>query len=102
MARLACWCLGAWFSKCSFHTCRFQYITFVSFLAQGVCPGKENTSRAKEYEQLYFEYGWDDFYRHSSRRLNTPVSTEACFCEVQSVHRNEARAFTYWDEQVRC
>jgi hypothetical protein len=35
--------------------CRFQYITLASFVAKGVCPGKDTESRALEYHSLYRE-----------------------------------------------
>ena len=85
--------------------CRFQYMTFASYIAQGVCPrtgGKEIESRKEEYKDLYHPRGaWNEYYRDSSRALNTGFATETCFCEEGKFRVPEYRIFRYSDQQVR-
>lgn len=84
--------------------CRFQYITFASYIAEGVCPrtgGQESASRQEQYKDLYHPRGaWNEYYRDSSKALNTATTTETCFCEEGKVRVPESRIFGYKDQQV--
>ena len=88
-----------------FIICRFQYIALANFLGKGTCAGKEDQNRQHEYVYLFHpSLEWNDFYRHSSRRLNTEHTLETCFCHWKNTmpeSKTEARSLTYNDEQVR-
>ena len=82
-------------------TCRFQYITLANYIAKGVCPSKDSKSRTQEYDDLYSRpEDWNEYYRDSSRALNTATTAETCFCEQEKVITPEYRVLTYRDAQV--
>ena len=81
------------------HTCRMQYLTLASYLANGLCPDKESESRELEYSLLFSVKDSDYIYRESSRVLNTQRSVESCFC-IEGEREPESRSFTFEDEKV--
>lgn len=60
---------------------------------------------------LYYENGWDDYYRDSTQVLMTPLTMATCFCTTglmgKFAHatggrnlRHEKRSIVYQDKQV--
>lgn len=75
------------------------------FLAKGLCADRAGDARKDQYEKLYFEYGWNNYYRDSNRLLNTPLTSATCFCEAvewlgKQHNRHEQRSIVCRDRQV--
>ena len=69
----------------------------------GVCPDRSGAARNYQYEKLYYEFGWNDYYRDSNKVLNTPLTSATCFCVIEEGpegNRHEQRSIVYTDTQV--